>query len=249
MKHARECEEKEIPADSALERGGWVDSLALMSLKYVPSSDALHEYVRGCRTGAADPLVTALQQETARLGDHARMQISDDQASFMSLVVAATGVRSALEIGTFTGGSALAVARALPPGGRLLCLDQSVEWTNLARKYWALAGVQDRIELRLGSALDLLRRLEPERMFDFVFIDAEKTEYDAYYELILPRVRANGLILFDNMLWGGGVLQRPILDEAGKAIDNLNRKLCADPRIEAVLLPIADGLQFCRKLR
>jgi len=130
----------------------------------------------------------------------------------------------------------------------LICIDASEEWTAIAKKYWATAGVQDRIELRIGSAVPILKKLEATLTFDFAFIDAEKTEYDAYYELILPRVRKNGLILFDNMLWGGRLGAGPIEEASGKAIDALNRKLAADNRVETVLLPVADGLHLCRKL-
>ena len=145
------------------------------------------------------------------------MQISEDQATFMGILVAAIGAKSAIEVGTFTGLSSLCIARALPPTGRLLCLDQSEEWTAIARKYWAKAGVQDRIELRLGAAIPLLQSLEAGRVFDFAFIDASKTEYDAYYELVLPRVRPNGLILFDNMRWGGRLGRGPIKEARGRA--------------------------------
>src|SRR5204862_4721041 len=162
--------------------------------------------------------------------------------------VAAIGARSVMEIGTFTGYSSLCMARALPKGGRLICVDESEQWTAVARKYWSKAGVQDRIELRLGQAISILKHLEPNLKFDLAFIDAQKTEYDAYYELILPRIRKNGLILFDNMLWGGRLGQVPIPEASGKAIDALNRKLAQDSRVQSVLLPIADGLHLCRKL-
>jgi caffeoyl-CoA O-methyltransferase len=163
------------------------------------------------------------------------------------VLAAAAGVKSAIEVGTFTGYSSLCIARALPPQGRLICVDASREWTDVARKYWARAGVQDRIELRLGPAIPTLQQLEPGLVFDFAFIDAAKTEYDAYYELLLPRVRQNGLILFDNMLWGGRLGAGALKEEAGSAIDALNHKLANDSRVEAVLLSVADGIQFCRK--
>src|SRR4029077_3118320 len=153
----------------------------------------------------------------------------------------------ALELGTFTGYSSICIARALRPGGKLICFDQSEEWTSIARKYWHKAGLEDRIELRLGAAIPMLQQLEPGLTFDFAFVDAEKTEYDAYYELVLRRMRQNGLILFDNMLWGGGLGKGPIREPSGIAIDRLNRKLASDPRVEAVLLPFADGIQLCRK--
>ena len=121
------------------------------------------------------------------------------------------------------------------------------EWTAVARKYWAKAALQDRIELRLGPAIPTLQQLEPGLSFDFAFLDAAKTEYDAYYELILPRVRRNGLILFDNMLAGGRLGAGVLKDDYGRAIDALNHKLAGDSRVEAVLLPVADGIQLCRK--
>ena len=175
------------------------------------------------------------------------MQISEEQGAFMQLLVSAIGARTIIEVGTFTGYSSLCMARGLPKDGRLICVDESKEWTDIARKYWKKAGVESRIELRLGPAIPILRQLERGLRFDLVFIDAEKTEYDAYYELLLPRARKNGLILFDNMLWGGRLGKGRIKQASGRAIDALNRKLAKDKRVEAVLLPIADGLQLCRK--
>jgi caffeoyl-CoA O-methyltransferase len=218
-----------------------------MRLKYVSLNDNLYRYLCRCRCDASDPLLRELRAETAALGDASRMQISEEQGTFMSVLVAAICAKSAIEVGTFTGYSALSIARALPSDGRLLCLDESETWTAIARKYWAQAGVQDRIELRLGQAIPLLQQLEPGLEFDFVFVDADKTEYDAYYELLLPRVRRNGLLLFDNMLWGGQLGAGPVAEDSGRAIDALNRKLAQDTRIECVLLPVADGIQFCRK--
>jgi caffeoyl-CoA O-methyltransferase len=161
--------------------------------------------------------------------------------------VAAIGARNALEVGTFTGYSSICIARALPAKGRLICLDASEEWTAVARRYWAEAGVKKRIELRLGPAIPALKALERRLTFDFVFIDAEKTEYEAYYELALPHVRRNGLILFDNMLWHGRVAEPKATEREARAVHALNRKLAKDRRIEAVLLPVADGIQLCRK--
>jgi caffeoyl-CoA O-methyltransferase len=218
-----------------------------MVLKYLSLNDKLYRYLKDFRSDAADPVVQQLRAETAALGDISIMQISEDQATFMGILVAAIGAKSVLEVGTFTGLSSLCIARALPANGRLLCLDQSEEWTAIARKYWARAGVQDRIELRLGAAIPLLRSLEPGLSFDFAFIDADKTEYDAYYELVLPRIRPNGLILLDNMLDDGKVAAEPIQDPRARFIDALNRKLANDPRVETVLLSIADGIQLCRK--
>jgi len=218
-----------------------------MGTKYLSLNESLYRYLESCRSDAGDPLLAQLREETAALGKDSECQISDDQGTFLSILVAATGVKSALEVGTFTGYSSVCIARALPADGRLLCLDQSEEWTRMARKYWARAGLDKRIELRLGPAVALLQRLEQGLTFDFAFIDAQKTEYDDYYELILPRVHRNGLILFDNMLWKGKLGGGPLSDAAGQAVDALNRKLAKDERVEAVLLSIADGIQVCRK--
>jgi caffeoyl-CoA O-methyltransferase len=219
-----------------------------MGKKYVRLNETLYRYLGRCRSDAADPLLQELRAETEALGEEvSKCQISDEQGTLLSVLVAATGAKSAIEVGTFTGYSSLCIARALPANGRLLCLDTSEEWTAVARKYWVKAGVQDRIELRLGAAIPGLQRLEPGLTFDFAFIDADKTEYDAYYELILPHVKRNGLILFDNMLWGGRLGAGPVKPATGRSIDALNRKLAGDPRVEAVLLPVADGIQLCRK--
>jgi caffeoyl-CoA O-methyltransferase len=218
-----------------------------MGLKYLSLNEQLYRYLRRFRSQADDPILQELRAETFALGDVSIMQISEDQASFMGLLAAAIGTKSALEVGTFTGSSSLCIARALPRDGRLLCLDQNKTWTAIARKYWAKAGVQDRIELRLGSAIPLLQALDSGLTFDFAFIDADKTEYDAYYELVLPRVRPNGLILFDNMLDDGKVAAEPIQDARARFLDALNHKLAKDPRVETVLLSIADGIQLCRK--
>jgi len=188
-----------------------------------------------------------LRAETAALGEIAEMQIGPDQGAFMTLLVAAIGARDAIEVGTFTGYSSICIARGLPHRGRLLCLDSSPEWTAIARKYWARAKVSHKIELRLAPAIESLRTLEKGRRFDFAFIDALKTEYDDYYELVLPRMRPNGLILFDNMLWGGRLAgNKPIKKLAGRVIDRLNRKLARDKRVESVLLSVGDGLRICR---
>ncbi len=223
-------------------------SLPLMELKYIALNDALYKYVVNCRSHASDPVLEALRRETDALGDISKMQISEEQGSFMTLLVAAIGAKSAIEIGTFTGYSSICIARGLSQNGRLICVDESKEWTDIAQRYWAQAGVSRSIELRLGAAIPLLQKLESGLAFDFAFIDAAKTEYDAYYELILPRLRPSGLILFDNMLWGGRLGVGPVTEESGRAIDGLNHKLANDKRVETVLLPIADGLQLCKKL-
>ena len=218
-----------------------------MGLKYIALNDTLYRYLIECRSDTANPVLSELRAETNALGDVSRMQISAEQGTFLSLLVAACGVTNAIEVGTFTGYSSLCIAQGLRPGGRLICVDENRDWTDIAQKYWSRAGVRDRIELRLGAAIPLLKGIEPAMTFDFVFIDASKTEYEAYYELLLPRVRSNGLILFDNMLWGGRLGAGTVSEEDGRAINALNHKLAKDSRVEAVLLPIADGIQLCRK--
>jgi caffeoyl-CoA O-methyltransferase len=219
-----------------------------MGTKYIRLNSRLYNYLCNCRSDAQDPILEQLRFETAALGPEiSKCQISDEQGTFLSVLVAAAGVESAIEVGTFTGYSSLCIARALPPRGTLICVDSNRQWTNIARKYWKQAGVEDRIKLRLGAAIPTLKRLPPGRTFDFAFIDAAKTEYDTYYELLLPRIRRNGLILFDNMLWAGRLGAGPVREDTGRAIDALNHKLACDPRIEAVLIPVADGIQLCRK--
>ena len=219
-------------------------------LKYTPLNDRLFKYLTAARSIENEGALESLRSLTEAMGDIAEMQIGRDQGSFMTLLVAAIGAREAIEVGTFTGFSSICIARGLPEHGRLLCLDVSEEWTSIARKYWARAGVDKKIELRLGPAAESLRKLERGRRFDFAFIDADKPGYDTYYELVLPRMRPNGLILFDNMLWGGRLGKKgPIKHPGGRAIDRLNHKLARDARVESVLLPIGDGLQVCRVLR
>jgi caffeoyl-CoA O-methyltransferase len=182
------------------------------------------------------------QEQTGRA---AGMQIGDDQAVLMEMLVRAMGATRAVEIGTFTGYSALAVA--LGPGGRLLCCDVSQEWTAIARQAWRKAGVADRIELRLGPGLETLRALPPGEQFDFAFIDADKTGYAEYYEEVLTRLRPGGLMLLDNTLQGGRVAGDLAGDDDVTAIRSLNDAIAADPRVKVVLIPVGDGVSFVQK--
>lgn len=191
----------------------------------------------------------ALQHITAeKTGQAAVMQIGDDQAVVMEMVVRAMGARRAVEIGTFTGYSALAIARGLGPDGHLLCCDISEEWTAIAREAWARAGVADRIELRIGPGLETLRSLPAGEEFDFAFIDADKTGYADYFEEVLARLRVGGLILLDNMLQGGGVVDEDESGESVVAIRSLNDAIARDPRVRVVLMPIGDGVSFVQKI-
>jgi predicted O-methyltransferase YrrM len=178
---------------------------------------------------------------------NAGMQIGPNQGSFMAFLIMLTGARTALEIGTFTGYSALTVAGALPPDGRLVCCDVSAEYTSVGAKAWASAGVADRIDLRIGPAAETLDGMiaggEAGR-FDFAFIDADKENYDRYYEQCLILVRKGGLIAIDNMLWDGRVADPAEKSESTTAIRALNLKLRDDPRIDFSLIPVGDGISL-----
>jgi predicted O-methyltransferase YrrM len=195
------------------------------------------------------PLLAELREETAKL-PLAIMQISPEQGQFMALLVELIGARRAIEVGTFTGYSALCVALALPPRGKLIACDISDEFTSVGRPYWARAGVAGKIDLRLGPALETLRGLLAEGAagsFDFAFIDADKKEYDGYYEAILKLLRPGGLMAIDNVLWGGAVADSRKRDADTVAIRALNKKLRDDERVSLSLLPIGDGLTLARK--
>lgn len=190
-----------------------------------------------------------LRIETAKL-PMAQMQIGPDQGAFLTLLVGAIGARRAIEIGTFTGYSAIAIARGLPANGTLLCCDVSEEWTSIARRYWKEAGLEKRIELKLAPALETLEgliRAGKEGTFDFAFIDADKTGYDAYYEACLKLLRPGGVIALDNMLWSGAVVKPEITDDDTVAIRALNTKISADTRVDASLLTVGDGVMLARK--
>src|SRR5262245_27316891 len=194
-----------------------------------------------------DAIQEGLIAETAALGPIAGMQVAPEQGAFLTILTQALGVHDAIEVGTFTGYSALCIARGLPADGRVLCCDVNEEWTAIARRYWQKAGVAERIELRLGPALDTLRALPAGTQFDLGFIDADKPNYRNYYEEILARLRPNGLILFDNVLWMGQVLDTATSDESTRAIQALNDYLPTDRRVETVMLSISDGLTIVRK--
>lgn len=198
--------------------------------------------------GNHDTLLAELADETAgRLGGVAMMQISPEQGTLMTLLARAIGARHAIELGTFTGYSAMCIARALPPDGTLLCCDVSPEWTAIARRYWERAGLSSRITLKLAPALETISALPMKEVFEFAFIDADKSNYRSYYDEILKRLRPNGLILIDNVLWNGEVLNPRNQTADTRAIRELNDFLPSDNRVDVVMLPIADGLTICRK--
>jgi caffeoyl-CoA O-methyltransferase len=189
-----------------------------------------------------DDVLVALRARTARLGAAARMQISADQGSLLTLLSRLAGSRQAIEIGTFTGYSAICIARGLAPGGRLLCCDVNEEYTAIAREAWADAGVDDRIDLRIGPALETLRALPAEPAVDFAFIDADKREYTAYYEELLGRLRPGGLIVVDNTLWSGEVVADSPSDTTTDVIKRFNDHVAADARVDSYILPVSDGM-------
>jgi caffeoyl-CoA O-methyltransferase len=205
-------------------------------------------YVRAS-SEAPDDVVADLLAETAAMADRgeapATFQIAPEQGVFMQLLTRALGARRAIEIGTFTGFSALCIARGLPDHGSLLCLDRSEEWTAVARRYWDRAGLGDRIELRLGDALPTLQALPAVETFDLAFVDADKTGYPAYVEELYERMTTNGVVLLDNTLRSGRVLDPQTDDD--RAVVALNAALATDPRWETALLPLADGLTVLRK--
>jgi len=215
--------------------------------KYTPVDDGLHEYLLAHRT-PDDAVLEELRAETQRvLGTASGMQISAEEGTFLGLLVGALGARRAIEVGTFTGYSALCIARALAPDGRLTCCDVSEEYTAIARRYWQKAGVADRIDLRLGPALDTLRAL-PAEPLDFAFIDADKENYQAYYEELVPRLRRGGLIAIDNVLWSGQVIREVDRTPNTVAIRALNDHVAADRRVQSVMLGLSDGVTLARKL-
>jgi caffeoyl-CoA O-methyltransferase len=210
-------------------------------------SDELHAYIVGHGT-PPDDIQQRLIDETAALGGVSKMQIAPEQGAFMTMLCRVSAARKVIEIGTFTGYSALALARGLPDDGRLLCCDVSEEWTAIARRYWKEAGVDHKIELRIAPALDTLRLLPIGDEFDLAFIDADKENYLAYAEEVVSRLRQGGLLLVDNTLWSGEVADPTIVEGDNLlAIRAFNDAFAADPRLDVVILPISDGLTLARK--
>jgi len=209
-------------------------------------SAGIHEYIVGHGT-PPDDVQRALIARTGELGGISMMQIAPEQGAFMTVLTRLLGVRNAIEIGTFTGYSALCMARGLADGGQLVCCDVSEEWTSIAREHWERAGVADRIELVIAPALETIATLPDEEYLDLAFIDADKENYANYYEALLPRMRVNGAILVDNTLWMGAVNAASVTDASTVAIRAFNDMVAADDRVDTVQLPISDGLTLLRK--
>ena len=219
-----------------------------MSAQHLQVTDALIEYVRSVSSPEPEFMVR-LRRETA-LDSAGRMQITPEQGLLLGMLVRVSGARRCIEVGVFTGYSALSVARALPADGQLIACDISETWTVIARKYWREAGLESKIDLRLGPALETLQALlagGEAGKFDFAFIDADKANYAAYYDLLMTLIRPGGLIAIDNVLWYGRVIDSRENDIDTAAIRSLNAKLAADPRIHLCMLPIGDGLTLALK--
>ena len=217
-----------------------------MSRRTIDLTDDLYEYLLNVSVREA-PLLARLREETAAL-PLAGMQIGPEQGQFMGLLVELIGARRAIEVGTFTGYSSLIVAEAMPSDGRLICCDVSEEFTSIARRYWAEAGLADKIDLRLGPATETLDGLITEggEPYDFGFVDADKENYGTYYERLLKLIRPGGLIAIDNVLWSGRVIEPEKADADTEAIRTLNAKLKDDDRVSLSMVPIGDGLTLAR---
>jgi predicted O-methyltransferase YrrM len=220
-----------------------------MSRIHTPLTDELSDYVR--QIALREPEVLRRQREATDAHPRASMQTSPEQGQFLHLLARLTGAKKTLEVGVFLGYSSTWVAMALPAGGRIIACDASEEYTAEARRLWREAGVEDKIELRLGRALETLDALIADGnagSFDFAFIDADKSNYANYYERALVLVRAGGLITIDNVLWGGDVIDASKTDADTEAIRAFNRKLHADARVTLSLVPLGDGLTLACKL-
>ena len=208
----------------------------------------LHAYL--VRNGVREPdILKRLRDETALLPQH-NMQIAPEQGALLALLVELVGAKRCIEIGTFTGYSSTVVALAMPPDGTIVCCDVSEEWTAVARRYWAEAGVADRVDLRLAPAIETLDKLlasGAEGTFDFAFIDARKSEYPDYHERIVRLLRSGGLAAYDNVLWGGSVVDESKQDDETLGVRRLNERLAADQRVTISMLPVADGVTLARK--
>ncbi len=209
-------------------------------------STPIHDYLVTHGT-PPDDIQRELIEETRKLGGISMMQIAPEQGAFMTLLARAIGARRAIEVGTFTGYSALCIARGLTEDGRLLCCDLNEEWTSIGKPFWKRAGVAGKIDLRIGPAIETLRALPEDPVYDLGFIDADKPGYSGYYEEILRRLRPGGLILVDNVLWMGRVADDEVVDEQTVAIRTFNDRVAKDDRVDRVMLPVSDGLTIVRK--
>jgi len=207
---------------------------------------ALNDYLLA-HASPADDVLRDLVEETHQVAPGTTMQVSHDEGEFLTMLVQLTDAQFAVEIGVFTGYSSICIARGLNEDGRLLACDVSEEWTSVARRYWERAGLTDRIDLRLAPAAETLHGLPSDKRIDFAFIDADKSGYPAYYEELVPRMRQGGLIVLDNVLRGGRVVDPAAQDEDDRAIRQINDTITADSRVQSVMLPLRDGVTVVRK--
>lgn len=219
-----------------------------MSNRTLAIDDRIYDYMLS--VSLREPaLQKQLREETAAI-EYSEMQIAPEQGQFMTLLVSLLGVKRALEIGTYTGYSSISIALGLPRGGSLVCCDDNEEWTAMAKKYWRLNAVDDRVELRLGNGVDTLQQMidgGEAGSFDFVFLDADKQNYPRYYEQSLTLLRDGGLLTVDNTLWGGGAADPENTAPGTRAMRRFNEMVRNDPRVDISLVPIGDGLTFARK--
>jgi caffeoyl-CoA O-methyltransferase len=207
----------------------------------------IYDYLVG-HSSPPDPIYDAIRADTiAEAGDWAGMQIGPDQFRFLQLLVSVVGASLAVEVGTFTGTSAAAVAPALRAGGRVICCDISEEWTSIARRHWEAAGLTGRIDLRIAPALETLTALPADPPVDFAFIDADKEGYVDYYEALVPLLRPGGVLVADNVLWRGQVVDASVTDASTEALRRFNDHVTADDRVTNVMVAVGDGLMICHK--
>jgi caffeoyl-CoA O-methyltransferase len=218
----------------------------MTEIKTLGLSPELHAYLVAHGT-PPDPVLDSLASETQALGPISIMQVAPEQGALLTMLARLTGAKRAVEIGTFTGYSALCIARGLPEDGKLLCCDVSEEWAAVARRHWEKAGVAHKIELKIAPAIETLRALPSTPAIDLAFIDADKVSYVDYYEEILARLVPGGLILVDNVLWNGAVVDPEKTDPNTEAIRRFNDHVVADRRVDCVMASISDGLTFARK--
>jgi caffeoyl-CoA O-methyltransferase len=217
------------------------------SMRNFTVTDAVRDYAVDHGSWVPDDVIRQLRQETAALGGVSGMQIGDDQGQFLTMMARLVQARRCVEVGTFTGYSSLCIARGMPADGSLLCCDISEEWTAIARRAWERAGLSDRIQLRIGPAIETLRALPIEADLDLVFIDADKPGYVSYWDELVPRVRPGGILLADNVLWSGDIVDASVTDANAVALRAFNDRVAADDRVELVVLTAFDGLVIARK--
>ena len=216
-----------------------------MDHKFTTLTPELYAYLLA-HNPAPDDVLRDLAAETAALGPISLMQIAEEQGALLTMLARLVGARRAVEVGTFTGYSAISIARGLPADGHLLCCDVSEQWTAIARRYFKRAKLEERITLRIAPALETLRALPRARDIDLAFIDADKTSYRAYYEELLPRLSPRGVLVFDNVLWMGAVVDPGNDSDDTRAIRDLNDFLVRDQRVDVVMLPVSDGITLVR---